>query len=72
DDPIVDIINTSEDIAENSVVTSADEEVSDEELLAQLLEDKGGEDECLISEELDTADDSDDDYEIDQDDIIDA
>lgn len=73
DDPLVDIINTPEDIAENSVVVPVDEEVSDEELLAQLLQ--GEEDEHLISEELDTADDSEDgsdDYEIDQDDIIDA
>ncbi|MDE5783950.1 MAG: hypothetical protein K2H97_06505 [Prevotella sp.] len=65
--PTTEIIDTPEDIL------PGDEEISDEELLAQLLQ--GGEDERLISDDLDTIDDPDDDSEdceIDQDDIIDA
>lgn len=58
DDPTNDIINTpnptsstDEDLAENSITVpaSADDEVNDEELLAQLLDDEG-EEEILIEE----------------------
>ena len=58
DDPTNDIINTpnptsstGEDVAENSITVpaSADDEVNDEELLAQLLDDEG-EEEILIEE----------------------
>ena len=72
DDPTDDITNTpnptsstDEDIAENSITVpaSADDEVNDEELLAQLLDDEGddNDDEILI-----------DDDEVDSDDIIDV
>lgn len=75
DDPTNDIVNTSNptdnDIAENSIVVSADEDVLDEELLAQLLEDKGGEDERLVYDEPDdSVDDDFDDNDIDHDDIL--
>lgn len=75
DDPTNDIVNTSNptdnDIAENSIVVSADEDVLDEELLAQLLEDRGGEDERLVYDEPDySVDDDFDDNDIDYDDIL--
>jgi len=80
DDPTNDIINTpnptNEDIAENSVTVpvSAEDAVSDEELLAQLLEDEGGEGERLIDDDAPDApdDDDDDDDDLDPDDIIEA
>ena len=79
DDPTNDIINTpnptNEDIAENSVTVpvTAEDAVSDEELLAQLLEDEGGEGERLIDDDSDSPEDEDDyDDDLDPDDIIEA
>lgn len=78
DDPTDDIINTpnptsstGEDVAENSITVpaSADDEVNDEELLAQLLDDEG-EDERLIDDDVEDEDVDDD--EVDSDDIIEA
>lgn len=73
DDPTGDITNTDENLAENNVITPAGEEVSDEELLAQILKDESGEDEQLIDGYDGHLDDDDlDDYDIDHDDIFEA
>ena len=79
DDPTNDIINTpnptsstGEDVAENSITVpaSADDEVNDEELLAQLLADEGEDERLIDVEEGEDEDDDVDDDEVDSDDII--
>ena len=81
DDPTNDIINTpnptsstGEDVAENSITVpaSADDEVNDEELLAQLLDDEGEDERLIDDEDGEDEDDDVDDDEIDSADIIGA
>ncbi len=66
DDPTVDIVPTSE-IVDGSV--SAGEDVSDEDLLAQLLE-EGGDEEGLIEDDWDEGDTDEVDYNVDDSDMI--